>query len=679
MTSLDPMDSDAGGAPPTAPQTSAGPRRGFTGTTCVALRLPVNEQCVACRNKRGTCEKKKKILPLGAGEERGGATPALPLAGGASGAQAGTESGDLLKRRGGERGLTAADVGEEGTASVATPAPPAPGGGRLRAAATPFEPAVGTIRDRGEGFYQQLRTEYSADTTPLTSMFDPMVTSMCAVPGEAAAAGTPLPTVTEEQAVALPYAAAYKVASPAAARTRGGARTATATATVVTTTPRKRPQLSVTHEPDQDGGGGRLAVFDHRNVDPEAGPARTTSIDPTKVSEVIDLVVDHIAMKLNAEAREQTVALRVVKLEAELALEVAQKHFQIKAVEDILSGDTVLNVKILINQLLSGTEREEALKIRDGCVESIGANAATVADMSQRQADNLARLSNLLVTGMLSKVKAGDSDPGGVLAVMMTRSAIFAKQLEDAAVSVNCGNPLDHPVCTELKKAITTCKQLGLNSVAQQLLSLLTSVLADMKVSCDTLIEWFNDRAVVVEDEVVMVLTGQQNRRRRATVLRQSEKADKTVLVQMSSPPSAAEGGAAGGDTDMGEGDGVGGAPAAAALAEEAAMDPSRAAEGAEIWVARDRVISVNDVTLSTYAIKKSLEHGRFNFPGAPLAAITRTITRVSTHQEDHFVTFLASDVCVTILDASTARTTFAERTDYRAALYRRYDPLATV
>jgi hypothetical protein len=61
------------------------------------------------------------------------------------------------------------------------------------------------------------------------------------------------------------------------------------------------------------------------------------------------------------------------------------------------------------------------------------------------------------------------------------------------------------------------------------------------------------------------------------------------------------------------------------------------------------------------------------------LAAITRTITRVSTHQEDHFVTFLASDVCVTILDASTARTTFAERTDYRAALYRRYDPLATV
>ena len=154
----------------------------------------------------------------------------------------------------------------------------------------------------------------------------------------------------------------------------------------------------------------------------------------------------------------------------------AQLH-GVQLVNDMLCGTTKLDIQQLGMQLLNHDEMKELSKV--STMSSVGAKASDVSCMEYQSQRRLIRISELLVFGLLRKLKAGIPDPGGALKLLSERSAVFKEILTSSVTN----DALDHPVVTELANSIITHTQLGQRSIARQLLSILVAALPNMDVT----------------------------------------------------------------------------------------------------------------------------------------------------------------------------------------------------
>jgi hypothetical protein len=253
---------------------------------------------------------------------------------------------------------------------------------------------------------------------------------------------------------------------------RGGNTGATHLA-VTTTTPTRRTLARVSVSAAGATGGTRLTFTD--------GQSGTLTADD--LGEAAVVLASLTASNLNAQAaasaaataREEELEQRLVELRAE-GTRAADAALALTVVTSVGPSSDVEKLCHLL--LPPGPDLTEALRIRGGSISAIGQTSASVAEMSERSQGDLARLTALLLKGLLTKVKGGAADPAGVLELLLGQRKGLDAELKAALFSKTGVGPLTHPLCVELKLAICRCKRLGLRDIARQLFSIVTAASA---------------------------------------------------------------------------------------------------------------------------------------------------------------------------------------------------------
>jgi hypothetical protein len=288
-------------------------------------------------------------------------------------------------------------------------------------------------------------------------------------------------------------------------------------------------------------------------------------------------------------------------------------------------------------------------KLQGGSIENIGARTATVDEMSTKTQRLLAAAGGPLMLGLMRKLSQPrwDAPPGSVLAVLLKRSTTLREEFEKAAAEP--GGALTHPVCVQLKESIAVALRLGRPTLAQQLISVVTACMGDLGVTYADLEEGLSDLVELIPGERVKVKVkgeGEAKRAYRHGEVMEPGPDDAAGMVRVRMDPAAEDDG----------------------HAEHEA--PPRD----EIFIIpRDKVVAIMDVRVNPYRIQQSRLHAMSNFPGAPVVRETRTVQRISRRALLHYIDFCSGPEAVRILDASTHRSHFAERVDYRSELWVEY------
>jgi len=145
----------------------------------------------------------------------------------------------------------------------------------------------------------------------------------------------------------------------------------------------------------------------------------------------------------------------------------------LQAVQNILTGVTQLDLKTLSRQIMTPEAYDEAVRTLPST--AIVARSDTIQELkdgNKRQTlQHIVRIGDPLVQGILSVIKAGQPDPKGVFKLLCEISTWFKETLKGAAPQ----DPLDHPVCQQLRKGIASAIRQGQINIATQLLSVASS------------------------------------------------------------------------------------------------------------------------------------------------------------------------------------------------------------
>lgn len=76
----------------------------------------------------------------------------------------------------------------------------------------------------------------------------------------------------------------------------------------------------------------------------------------------------------------------------------------------------------------------------------------------------------------------------------------------------------------------------------------------------------------------------------------------------------------------------------------------------------------------TTYQVQKAILHSRVHFPGALVPPAKRTLQRISRRVMSHYLSFITSNKCIRVLDASAKHRTRAERIASKAHLLKVYN-----
>jgi hypothetical protein len=401
---------------------------------------------------------------------------------------------------------------------------------------------------------------------------------------------------------------------------------------VQTTSPRRRPmgQVSVT-----GGAGGGEQTLTYTD---SAGGTRSAGT----MADAAGLVASLAASKYNAEAALAAERARAAALTQRLAL-LSQELAALQAVGEEAGGAALAltaavtcaaptsDVEKLCRMLLpAGDKLDEAFRLRGGSISAIGRNSASVAEMSERSQHDLAKLTQLLLSALLSKVKGGVPDPSGVFKILMKQRNGLQAELKAAVLSVDGVSPLNHPLCIQLKLAICRCKRLGMRDVARQLFSTVTAAMSEMGVTSSSLQDFFSDESELTVGEEVKVIVGRHRAYRLAQVVQvggvdfsDGRHEGAGVLVRLIGGPLVPlvtvdfddeDDMEVGGD-ESGRRHGADGADGA----DDTNGDDAGAAtgvEGLQVVVSRDKIIAVGDVRITSYFVQESSKHAMAHFPG---------------------------------------------------------------